>query len=417
MAEISLAKIDPKISELIKKEAKRHEEGIHLIASDNYASKAVREAVGSIISCRYAEGYPKKRYYSGLGFIDKIEQLAIDRAKKLFNAKYANVQPHSGSQANQAVYYALLDPGDKILSMRIDQGGHLSHGAQVNFSGKLYHVVFYGVNKKTERIDYKEVRRIAKKEKPKLIIAGASSYPRKIDFSKFEKIAKEVGAFLMADIAHIAGLVAVGLHPHPFPYCHVVTMTTHKTLRGSRGGLILTNDKEIAKKIDKSVFPGLQGGPLENEIAGKAVAFLEASRKSFIKYQKQVIKNAQVLAKSLINEGFRLVTGGTDNHLLLINLTPLGISGKQAQDALEEVHIYVNRNVIPYDPRPPWQASGIRLGTPAITSKGFKEKEMKKVALLISKVLKNINKQKIKKKIKAEVIKLAKKFPLNNESY
>ncbi len=407
-----LSQIDPKIYSLAKKEHKRQEEGIHLIASDNYTSQAVREAVGSILSCRYAEGYPKKRYYSGLGFIDQIEQLAIERAKKLFRANYANVQPHSGSQANMAVYFALLKPGDKILSMRIDQGGHLSHGAAVNFSGRLYNFVFYGVDKKTEMINFSEVKKIAEKERPKLIIAGASSYPRKIDFSKFKKIAQEIGALLMADIAHIAGLVAAGLHPHPFPHCHVVTMTTHKTLRGARGGIILSRDKKIAEKINKAVFPGLQGGPLENEIAGKAVAFLEAQRKDFFSYQRQVLKNAKALADVFLEKGFRLVSGGTDNHLLLIDLTPLGISGREGQEALEEVNIYVNRNVIPYEKRPAWETSGIRIGTPAVTSKGFKEKEIRKVGLFIDKVLKNINKKAVKKEIKKEVITLSKKFPL-----
>ena len=407
-----LSQIDPKIYSLVKKEHKRQEEGIHLIASDNYTSQAVREAVGSILSCRYAEGYPKKRYYSGLGFIDQIEQLAIERAKKLFKANYANVQPHSGSQANMAVYFALLKPGDKILSMRIDQGGHLSHGAAVNFSGRLYNFVFYGVDKKTEMINFSEVKKIAEKERPKLIIAGASSYPRKIDFSKFKKIAQEIGALLMADIAHIAGLVAAGLHPHPFPHCHVVTMTTHKTLRGARGGIILSRDKKIAEKINKAVFPGLQGGPLENEIAGKAVAFLEAQRKDFFSYQRQVLKNAKALADVFLEKGFRLVSGGTDNHLLLIDLTPLGISGREGQEALEEVNIYVNRNVIPYEKRPAWETSGIRIGTPAVTSKGFKEKEIRKVGLFIDKVLKNINKKAVKKEIKKEVITLSKKFPL-----
>ncbi|HHE67616.1 MAG TPA: serine hydroxymethyltransferase [Candidatus Parcubacteria bacterium] len=407
-----LSQIDPKIYSLVKKEHKRQEEGIHLIASDNYTSQAVREAVGSILSCRYAEGYPKKRYYSGLGFIDQIEQLAIERAKKLFRANYANVQPHSGSQANMAVYFALLKPGDKILSMRIDQGGHLSHGAAVNFSGRLYNFVFYGVDKKTEMINFSEVKKIAEKERPKLIIAGASSYPRKIDFSKFKKIAQEIGALLMADIAHIAGLVAAGLHPHPFPHCHVVTMTTHKTLRGARGGIILSRDKKIAEKINKAVFPGLQGGPLENEIAGKAVAFLEAQRKDFFSYQRQVLKNAKALADVFLEKGFRLVSGGTDNHLLLIDLTPLGISGREGQEALEEVNIYVNRNVIPYEKRPAWETSGIRIGTPAVTSKGFKEKEIRKVGLFIDKVLKNINKKAVKKEIKKEVITLSKKFPL-----
>ncbi|MAF20786.1 MAG: serine hydroxymethyltransferase [Parcubacteria group bacterium] len=412
MPKDSLSKIDSKINNLIKQEFTRHQEGFNLIASDNYVSLAVREAVGSILSARYAEGYPEKRYYSGQYFIDQIEKTAIQRAKKIFKANYANVQPHSGSNANQAAYFALLKPGDKILSMRIDQGGHLSHGALVNFSGQLYNFVFYGVDKKTERIDYEEVSRIAQKEKPRLIIAGASSYPRQIDFSKFSKIAKENKAYLMADIAHVAGLVAAKLHPQPFPYCDLVTMTTHKTLRGARGGLILSNDKIIAEKIDKAVFPGLQGGPLQNEIAGKAVALKQASQPSFIQYQKQVIKNAQVLAKILIEQGFDLVSGGTDNHLILVNLTKLDLTGKKAQEALEAVNIYVNRNIVPNDSRSKWQTSGIRLGAPAVTSKGLKQKEIKQIGLLIVKILNNIDDLKIRQQVKNQVIKLAKKFPV-----
>jgi len=408
-----IIKTDPKIGNLIKKEFTRHQDGLNLIASDNYPSLAVREAVGSILSARYAEGYPKKRYYSGQEFIDQIEEIAIERAKKIFRANYANVQSHSGSQANQAVYFALLNPGDKILSMEIDQGGHLSHGSSVNFSGQIYKPVFYGVTQKSEQIDFKQIEKIARKEKPKLIIAGASSYPRKIDFSKFGKIAKGVGAYLMADIAHIAGLVAVDLHPHPFPYCDVVTMTTHKTLRGSRGGLILSNKKEIAEKIDKAVFPGLQGGPLQNEIAGKAVALKEASQKSFASYQKQILKNSQVMAKTLIEQGLDLVTEGTENHLVLVNLTNLGISGKEAQKVLELANIYVNRNVIPYDNRSKWETSGIRIGVPAVTTKGLKEKEIRQVGLWIVKIIKNITCQKVRAEIKKEVINLARKFPVN----
>ena len=407
-----LKKTDPKISNLIKQEHIRHQEGLDLIAADNYASLAVREAVGSILSSRYAEGYPGKRYYSGQGFIDQIEETAIKRAKKLFRANYANVQPHSGSQANQAVYFALLKPGDKVLAMRIDQGGHLSHGSSVNFSGSLYNFIFYGINKKTEQIDFEQIKKITQKEKPKLIIAGASSYPRQIDFSKFSQIAKENSAYLMADIAHIAGLVATGLHPNPFPYCDVVTMSVHKTLRGARGGLILSKDKEIAEKIDKAVFPGLQGGPLQNEIAGKAVALKEAQEKSFVQYQKQVIKNAQVLAKSFLREGLNLVGGGTDNHLILINLTEIGLSGKKVQDALEQANIYVNRNVVPYDKRSKWETSGIRIGTPAVTTKRLKEKEMEQIGSWIIKIIQNVDNQEIKQEIKKEVIKLSKKFPV-----
>ncbi len=411
MSQDYLSKKDRQISRLIEQEIKRHQEGFDMIASDNYASPAVRQAVGSILGSRYAEGYPGKRYYSGQRFIDQLEQLTIKRAKKLFKAKFANVQPHAGSQANQAVYLSLLKPGDKILSMRIDQGGHLSHGAAFNFTGQLYNCVFYGLDKKTEQIDFKEIGRIAKKEKPKLIIAGASSYPRQVDFAKFGLIAKKVGAYLMADIAHIAGLVAAGLHPHPFPVCDVVTMTTHKTLRGARGGLILTNNRDLAEKIDQTVFPGFQGGPLQNEIAGKAVAFKEALQKSFVNYQKQVIKNAQVLASTLLEQGFDLVSGGTDNHLVLVNLTKFNITGRKVQQALESVNIYVNRNVIPFDTRSTWETSGIRIGLPAITTKGLKEKEVRQLALFIAEVIKNIDNRKVKDRVKKQVIKLAKRFP------
>ena len=408
-----ISKTDSKVSKLIKQEFARHQDGLNLIASDNYPSRAVREAVGSILSARYAEGYPGKRYYSGQEFIDQIEETAIERAKKMFGANFANVQPHSGSQANQAVYFALLKPGDKILSMEIDQGGHLSHGSKVNFSGQIYECVFYGVAQKTEQIDFEQIEKIARKEKPKLIIAGASSYPRTIDFSKFGKIAKEVSAYLMVDIAHIAGLVAVGLHPSPFPFCDIATTTTHKTLRGARGGIILSNKKEIAEKIDKAVFPGLQGGPLQNEIAGKAVALKEASQKSFIGYQKQVLKNSQVMAETLLSEGLDLVAGGTDNHLVLVNLTKFGISGKEAQKALELVNIYVNRNVIPYDKRSKWETSGIRIGTPAVTTKGLKEKEIKQIGLWIAEIIKDIGNKKIREEVKKEVVELAKKFPVS----
>jgi len=412
MTDDFLSKVDPQINNLIKQEHARHQEGLNLIAADNYASPAVRQAVGSILSARYAEGYPEKRYYSGQRYIDQIEKTAIARAKKLFRANYANVQPHSGSNANQAVYFSLLEPSDKALAMRIDQGGHLSHGAAVNFSGRFYNFLFYGLDRKTERIDFDQVSRIAQKEKPKLIVAGASSYPRLIDFAKFAPIAKKVGAYLMADIAHIAGLVAVGLHPHPFPHCDLATMTTHKTLRGARGGLILSKNKEIADKIDKAVFPGLQGGPLQNEIAGKAIALKEAGQKSFVIYQKQVLKNAQVLAETLLEEGFNLVSGGTDNHLILINLTKMGFSGKKAQEALEAANLYVNRNVIPNERRSKWETSGIRVGTPAVTTKGLKEKEIRQTGLWISQVLKDIDNQLLQRRIKKEVVKLAKKFPV-----
>lgn len=403
----SLEKTDSRVFGLIKQEFARHQEGLNLIAADNYASPAVRQAVGSILSARYAEGYPEKRYYSGQRFIDQIEEIAIGRAKKLFKANYANVQPHSGSNANQAVYFALLKPGDKVLAMRVDQGGHLSHGSPVNFSGRFYNFVFYGLDKKTEQIDFDQVSRTAQKEKPKLIVAGASSYPRQIDFSKFGQIAKKVGAYLMGDIAHTAGLVAAGVHPGPFPYCDVVTATTHKTLRGPRGGLILSKSKEIAERIDKAVFPGLQGGPLQNEIAGKAVALKEASQKSFAIYQRQVVKNAKALAETLSGQGFNLISGGTDNHLVLINLTKLGFSGKKAQEALEAANLYVNRNVVPNEKRSQWETSGIRIGTPAVTTKGLKEKEIKQVGLWIGQILKDIDNRSLRREIKQEVIKLS----------
>ena len=405
-------KSDSRIFNLIEQEHDRHQEGLNLIASDNYASLAVRQAVGSILSARYAEGYPEKRYYSGQRYIDQIEKIAISRAKRLFRANYANVQPHSGSNANLAVYFALLNPGDKVLAMRIDQGGHLSHGAPINFSGRFYNFVFYGLTRKTERIDYEQVNKIAQKEKPKLIIAGASSYPRQINFAEFAPIAQRVGAYLMGDIAHTAGLVVAGLQPYPFPYCDVVTATTHKTLRGARGGLILSKSKEIADKIDQAVFPGLQGGPLQNEIAGKAVALKEAGQTSFIKYQKQVLKNAQVLAETLLEEGFDLVSGGTENHLILINLSKLEFSGKKAQEALESANLYVNRNVVPNEQRSKWETSGIRIGTPAVTTKGLREKEIRQIGLWISQILKDINNQSLQRKIKKEVVKLAKKFPV-----
>jgi len=406
-----LKKTDPIIFSLIQKELSRQKEGINLIPSENYVSEAVLEAIGSVLTNKYSEGYPKKRYYSGHKFIDKIESLAIERAKKIFKADHANVQPYSGSQANQAVYFALLNPKDKVLAMDLKAGGHLTHGAEVNFSGRIYRFFYYSVDKTTGLIDFDEVRKIAKKVKPKLIVCGTTSYPRIIDFKKFKAIANEVGAFLMGDIAHIAGLVVANLHPHPFPFCDVVTSTTHKTLRGPRGGLILSK-KSFASLIDKAVFPGIQGGPHEHIIAGKAVCFLEAQKKQFLEYQSQIIKNAKALAESLLEEGFDLVSGGTDNHLVLIDLTNMKITGKKAQDLLEEVGIFVNKNVIPYDPRPPFDPSGIRVGSPCLTTRGFKEKEMKIVGKLISKIIKNPKSQKIKREVKKEVKELTHQFPL-----
>lgn len=418
---MKLNNVDPKIYNLIKKEIARQKEGLVLIPSENYASPAVLSCMATPLSNKYSEGYPKKRYYGGNEFIDQIEQIAIDRAKKLFKAEHANVQPHSGSQANAAVYLALLNYGDKILGIDLSAGGHLTHGSPVNFSGKLYKFSYYGVDPKTEKIDYEEIRKKALEFKPKLIITSTTSYSRTLDFKKFRKIADEVQAYLMADIAHIAGLVVTGLHPHPFPYCDVVTTTTHKTLRGPRGGLILSKIKDrldpegklsLAEKIDKAVFPGIQGGPLEHVIAAKAVCFLEAMKPSFKKYQKQIIINAKAMADEFQKQGIRVVSGGTDNHLLVIDISPFGNSSKGIQDELDKVGIYVNRNVIPFDKKPAYNPSGVRLGSPAITSRGLKEKECRYIVRLIVKLIKNINNQKIKNQIKKEVKKIVKRFPI-----
>ncbi len=416
-----LSKFDPEIANAIENEINRQRSGLEMIASENIVSRAVLEAMGTPLTNKYSEGYPGKRYYGGNQFIDVSENLAIDRAKKIFGAEHANVQPHSGSQANAAAYFALLNPGDKILAMNLAHGGHLSHGAPVNFSGKFYNVVFYGVNKKTGRIDMDEVWEIALAEKPKLILTGASAYPREIDFAAFRKIADEIGAYLMADIAHIAGLVTAKIHPDPIPICDVVTTTTHKTLRGPRSGLILSkiadrlrpeDKKNLAQKIDSAVFPGIQGGPLEHIIAAKAVSFLEALQPDFIEYQKQIVKNAKTLADTLLAGGLNLVSGGTDNHLILIDLTDTGLGGKQVEDALGEVGIYVNKNMIPYDSRKPTDPSGIRLGTPALTTRGMKEEEMKLVGQMIVKIIKNIDDENIKKEVRESVRELVMKFPI-----
>ncbi|MFA5128711.1 MAG: serine hydroxymethyltransferase [Patescibacteria group bacterium] len=416
-----LSKFDPEIANAIENEINRQRSGLEMIASENIVSRAVLEAMGTPLTNKYSEGYPGKRYYGGNQFIDVSENLAIDRAKKIFNAEHANVQPHSGSQANAAAYLALLNPGDKILAMNLAHGGHLSHGSPVNFSGKFYNVVFYGVDKDTGRIDMDEVKEIALREKPRLILTGASAYPREIDFAAFQKIADEVGAYLMADIAHIAGLVAAKIHPNPIPVCDVVTTTTHKTLRGPRGALILSkiadrlrpeDKKNLAQKIDSAVFPGMQGGPLEHIIAAKAVAFLEALQPDFIEYQKQIVKNAKVLAETLLGGGLKLVSGGTDNHLILIDLSETGLGGKQVEDALGEVEIYVNKNMIPFDTRKPTDPSGIRLGTPALTTRGMKEDEMKKVGEMIVKIIKNISDENVKKEVRESVHGLVTKFPI-----
>jgi len=411
-------KVDPEIYEVLVGELKRQEYGLELIASENFASLAVIEAMGSVLTNKYAEGYPGKRYYGGCEWVDKAEELAIERAKKLFNARYANVQPHSGSQANMAVYLALAEPGDTIMGMSLSHGGHLTHGAPVNFSGRLFRVVSYGVNLETETIDYDEVRRLALQHKPKIIIAGGSAYSRIIDFQKFREIADEVGAYLMVDMAHFAGLVAAGIHPNPVEYAHVVTSTTHKTLRGPRGGLILTNDPEIIKLLNKTIFPGTQGGPLMHVIAAKAVCFKEAMTEEFKEYQKQVVRNAKKLAEEMQKRGYRIVSGGTDTHLFLVDLTPKDIPGKTAEKALERCGITVNKNTIPNEKRSPFIASGIRIGTPAVTTRGMKEKEMEEIAELIDLVLTNVLdeegnvREDVREYVRERVLDLCRRFPL-----
>ena len=403
---------DVEVYNAILEEEKRQEEGIELIASENFVSKAVMEAAGSVFTNKYAEGYPERRYYGGCVNADTVEQLAIDRLKKIFGAKFANVQPHSGSQANMGVYVSLLEAGDKILGMGLSSGGHLTHGYKVNFSGKNYIGIEYGLNPETELLDYDEVKRLAVQEKPKIIVAGASAYSRIIDFKKFREIADEVGAYLMVDMAHIAGLVAAGEHPNPMEYADIVTSTTHKTMRGPRGGIILTNNEEIAKKIDKAIFPGIQGGPLMHIIAAKAVAFKEALLPEFKEYQKQVVKNAKAMADALVKGGLRIVSGGTDNHLMLVDLRAKGVTGKQAEESLEKAGITCNKNAIPNDPEKPFITSGVRLGTPAITARGMKEDEAVKIAEMIIKVLENVNDDEKIAEVKNEVLKLTEKFPL-----
>ncbi len=403
-----LEKNDPEILNLINEESKRQEKHIELIASENFVSEQVMEAMGSQLTNKYAEGYPGRRYYGGCEVIDKVENLAIDRLKEIFGAEHANVQPHSGSNANLAVYFAYLKPGDKVLGMNLSQGGHLTHGSPVNISGTYYNFVAYGVNKETETIDYEEVREIALKEKPKMIVAGASAYPREIDFRKFREIADEVDAYLMVDMAHIAGLVAAGLHSNPVPYADFVTTTTHKTLRGPRGGAILCKE-EYAKAIDKAIFPGIQGGPLMHIIASKAVSFGEALKDDFKNYQKQTLKNAVALADALKEHDLRLVSDGTDNHLILIDVRTKGLTGKKAEALLEEVGIATNKNTIPFDPESPFITSGIRIGTPAVTTRGMKEEEMKEIAEIMALALDEENpREEIKKKVEN----LCDKFPL-----
>lgn len=409
-----LFEVDPEIYKAVKLETQRQANYLELIASENFVSEAVLEAQGCVMTNKYAEGYPGRRYYGGCHYVDIAETLAIERAKELFGAEYVNVQPHSGSQANMEVYFAVLSPGDVMLGLNLSHGGHLTHGSPVNFSGKYFKMFFYGVNKDTEQIDYDEVRKIAHECKPRMIITGGSAYPRFIDFNKFREIADEVGAYLMADIAHPAGLVAAGLHPTPVPVADFVTTTTHKTLRGPRGGMIMCKSK-YATLIEKNVFPGMQGGPLMHVIAAKAVAFKEALAPEFKKYQKQVVQNAKALADELMNYGIGLVSGGTDTHLMLVNLTNIGITGKEAQEALDNSGITVNKNTIPFETKSPMVTSGIRIGTPAVTTRGMKEAEMKEIARMIHDVLKNIGNGKISEDIKAEVLDLCSKFPLYKE--
>ncbi len=408
----SLQEVDPEIYALIQKETERQEHNLELIASENITSRAVREAVGSVMTDKYAEGYPGKRYYGGCEYYDEVERLAIERAKQLFGAEHANVQPHSGANANMAVYFAVLQPGDTYMALDLAQGGHLTHGSPVNFSGILYHVVHYGVRRDTETIDYDQLRELARAHRPKLIVGGATVYPREIDWSAMRAIADEVGAYLMADIAHPAGLIAAGEYPSPIPHADFVTTTTHKTLRGPRGGMILCR-AEHAALIDKTVFPGLQGGPLMHQIAGKAVCFHEALQPEFKAYQRQVKANARALAEALQAEGFRLVAGGTDSHLMLIDLTPLGLTGKLAQQILDSVNITTNKNMIPYDTQKPFVTSGIRIGTPAVTTRGMREPEMVIIANLIARALRHYESGLELERVRREVRELTARFPVH----
>ncbi len=403
--------LDPEIAEVILKETQRQNDNLELIASENFVPNGILEAVGSVLTNKYAEGYPKKRYYGGCENVDISEKLATTRAKELFGAEYANVQPHSGTQANMGVYMSVLKPGDTMFGMDLSHGGHLSHGHPLNFTGQLYNIVFYGVNKKTETIDYDALESLAKEHRPKLIVAGASAYSRFIDFERFKKIADSVGAIFMVDMAHIAGLVAAGVHPSPVPYADFVTSTTHKTLRGPRGGMILSKKIHL-KELRKSVFPGIQGGPLEHVIAAKAICFKIAMGDDFKEYQKQVVKNAAVLSNELTGHGLRIVSGGTDNHLMLVDVTPLNITGKDAETALDIAGITVNKNTIPFDLNPPMVSSGIRLGTPSLTTRGMKEEEMKKVAELIVEALKNTSDESALVRIKEKVKELTSEFSI-----
>ncbi|MBR8832860.1 MAG: serine hydroxymethyltransferase [Stigonema ocellatum SAG 48.90 = DSM 106950] len=407
-----LASSDPAVAEIINQELQRQRDHLELIASENFTSAAVLAAQGSVLTNKYAEGLPGKRYYGGCEFIDQVEQLAIDRAKQLFGATHANVQPHSGAQANFAVFLTLLEPGDKFMGMDLSHGGHLTHGSPVNVSGKWFQVSHYGVSQETEQLDYDQIRELALRERPKLLICGYSAYPRVIDFEKFRSIADEIGAYLLADIAHIAGLVASGLHPNPIPYCDVVTTTTHKTLRGPRGGLILTHDAELGKKLDKSVFPGTQGGPLEHAIAGKAVAFGEALKPEFNAYSAQVIENARALATQLQNRGLKLVSNGTDNHLMLVDLRAIGMTGKQADQLVSGVNITANKNTVPFDPESPFVTSGLRLGSPAMTTRGMGVAEFTEIGNIIADRLLHPESETVAEDCRRRVAKLCSSFPL-----
>lgn len=409
--EASLEQVDKEIETLIQKEAKRQRAHVELIASENFVPRAVMEGLGSILTNKYAEGYPHKKYYGGCEFVEQIEEIAIDRAKKLFGAEHANVQPHSGSTANQAAYFTVMNPGDTMLAMRLDHGGHLSHGHPLNFTGRMYNIVAYGVNRETEMIDYDEVERLAKESRPKVIVAGASAYPRKWDFARFRKIADEVGAILVTDMAHFAGLVAGGEHDNPVPHSHFVTSTTHKTLRGPRGAFALCTES-YAKDLDRTVFPGIQGGPLMPAIASKAVCFKLAAEPAFKDYAKQVVKNAAALAKALTEHGFRIVSGGTDNHLMLVDLRPKGITGKVAENLLESAGITTNKNAIPFDPEKPMVTSGLRFGTAAVTTRGMKEAEMETIADAIDRVLSAPDDTALRDKVKSQMSDLGDAFPL-----
>lgn len=407
---------DPEVARALENEARRQAETLELIASENFVSEAVLEAVGSVLTNKYAEGYPGRRYYGGCEFVDEVESLAIQRARRLFGAEHANVQPHSGTQANIAAYLSVLEPGDKILGMNLSHGGHLTHGHPLNFSGRFFQVVPYGVHPETEQIDYDALAELAEREKPKLIVAGASAYSRVIQFDRMGEIARRTGAVLMVDIAHIAGLVATGLHPSPVPHAELVTSTTHKTLRGPRGGLILCRESH-AKMVDRNVFPGAQGGPLMHVIAGKAVCFQEALSPEFKAYQEQIVSNARTLARSLSEAGWRIVSGGTDNHVFLVDVGDRGLTGRQAEKALEEASITVNKNTIPFDPHPPMVTSGIRIGTPALTSRGMGETEMEEIGQLIARVLDHPDSEAVRRSVRTRVRELAARFPLYQRHY